>query len=56
MEECESIIATGPGAISKFVWPLNKKIERTCNVKEVAQYIERVDEMLKRKDAVIISI
>ncbi len=50
MEECESIIAMGPGSISKFVWPDGKKIERTCNVKEAAQYIERIDEMLKRKD------
>lgn len=49
MEESQSIIALGAGAISKFVYDDGKRIERACNVKEVAQYIERLDEMLERK-------
>lgn len=49
MEEVQTIIAMGAGAISKFVSCEGKKIERTCNVKELAQYIERIDEMLERK-------
>lgn len=53
MEEYQSIIAMGAGAISKFISHDGKKIERTCNVKEVAQYIKRLDEMLERKKAFI---
>lgn len=49
MEEVQSIIAMGPGSISKFVSSDGKKIKRTCNIKEVAQYINRIDEMIKRK-------
>lgn len=53
MDESQTIIALGAGAISKFVSPDGKKIERACNVKEVAQYIERIDEMIGRKEAFI---
>jgi len=49
MEEVQSIIAMGPGSISKFVSPDGKKIKRICNVKEVSQYIDRIDEMIERK-------
>ncbi len=49
MEERQTIIALGAGAASKFVFPDNKKIERSYNVKEVTQYIDRIDEMLERK-------
>ena len=49
MEEVQTIIAMGAGAISKFVTSDGKKIKRTYNVKEVAQYIERIDEMIERK-------
>lgn len=52
MEEVQSIIAMGAGSISKFVSSDGKKIERTYNVKEVAQYIDRIDEMIERKKAV----
>ena len=54
MEEFQTIIAMGAGAISKFVSHDGKIIERTYNVKEVAQYIERLDEMLERKKAFIL--
>jgi len=49
MEEVQSIIAMGPDSISKFVSPDGKKIKRICNVKEVSQYIDRIDEMIERK-------
>jgi coproporphyrinogen dehydrogenase HemZ len=54
MEEYQTIIAMGAGAISKFISQDGKKIERACNVKEVAQYISRIDEMLERKKAFIL--
>ena len=48
MEEKQSIIALGAGSISKRVYP-DGRIERCENVKDVAQYIERIDEMTERK-------
>ncbi len=48
MEEVQDIIACGPGSISKRVYP-DGRIARCDNVKDVAQYIERIDEMIERK-------
>jgi oxygen-independent coproporphyrinogen-3 oxidase len=52
MEEIQSILALGAGAISKVVFPGNR-IERIFNVKNVEQYIQRIDEMLERKEAML---
>ncbi len=48
MEEKQTIAALGAGSISKAVFP-DGRIERTDNVKDVALYIERIDEMIERK-------
>lgn len=48
MEEKQTIVAVGAGSISKRVYP-DARIERSDNVKEIAQYIERIDEMIGRK-------
>jgi len=48
MEEKQTILACGAGAISKRVYP-DGRIERSENVKDVAQYIERIEEMLERR-------
>lgn len=48
MEEKQTIVALGAGSISKRVYP-DGRIERCENVKDVAQYIERIDEMIERK-------
>ena len=48
MEEVQTIIALGAGSISKRVYP-DGRIERSENVKEVALYIEKIDEMIERK-------
>lgn len=48
MEEKESILALGAGTISKVVFP-DGRIERCDSVKDVALYIEKVDEMIMRK-------
>ena len=50
MEELQTIMALGAGSISKIVLP-DGRIERTDNVKDVKLYIEKVDEMLERKQA-----
>lgn len=49
MEEKQTIIAMGAGGSSKFVFPDENRIERIENVKDVKNYIERVDEMIERK-------
>jgi coproporphyrinogen dehydrogenase HemZ len=49
MEEKETILAFGAGAISKIYYPLEDRFERVPNVKNLDDYINRVDEMVKRK-------
>ncbi len=48
MEEVQDIVALGAGSISKRVYQ-NGNIKRCENVKDVAQYMERIDEMIARK-------
>lgn len=53
MEEKQTIIAIGAGASSKVVFNGENegsgRIERIENVKDVKNYIERIDEMIERK-------
>lgn len=51
MEEMQSIISMGCGGVTKTVDRNKNQIERIFNVKEPKEYIERFEEMLKRKDA-----
>ena len=48
MEEVQTIVACGAGSVSKRVYP-DGRIERSENVKDVSQYIERIGEMIERK-------
>ncbi len=48
MEEKQAIAALGAGSISKRIYQ-DGRIERCENVKDVSQYIERIDEMIERK-------
>ncbi len=48
MEEKQTIVACGAGSISKRVYS-DGRIERSENVKDVSQYIERIGEMIERK-------
>lgn len=50
MEEVQSILALGAGASTKMVWAKDR-IERIENVKDIKNYIERIDEMIERKRA-----
>lgn len=50
MEEKQTIVALGAGSITKLVLP-DGRIERSDNVKDVALYIEKIDEMIGRKEA-----
>lgn len=47
-EEKQTILALGAGSITKGVFP-DGRIERRENVKDVGQYMERIDEMIERK-------
>ncbi len=56
MEEKQTIMALGAGATTKFVFrpgednpDLDMRMERVENVKDVQNYLERVDEMIERK-------
>ena len=59
MEEKQTIMALGAGASTKFVLPNTAqvrrqtgaaaRIERVENVKDITNYLERIDEMIERK-------
>ncbi len=49
MEEQQTIIGCGAGTTTKRVIPEETRIERVENVKNVEQYMERIDEMIERK-------
>ena len=55
MEETTRILAQGAGAITKWLFPRERRIERAPNVRNIEQYISRVDEMAARKRALILS-
>ena len=48
MEEVQTIFALGAGASTKIID--GSKIDRIFNVKEVSEYIKRIDEMIERKN------
>ena len=55
MEETVSVLALGAGAITKWLFDRTLRIERAPNVRNIEEYIARVDEMVARKRDVIFS-
>lgn len=53
MEEKQTIIACGAGTTTKVIFPSENRLERVENVKDVEQYIARIDEMLERKEKML---
>ena len=51
MEEDQTIVAMGAGAISKVYFPAENRLERVPNVSNYQIYIERIEEMIARKEA-----
>lgn len=49
MEETNTVIAVGAGAMTKRVFNNEKKIERIPNCKFIEEYIQRIDEMIEKK-------
>ena len=56
MEETVSVLALGAGAITKWLFDRTLRIERAPNVRNIEEYIARVDEMVERKREVIFSL
>lgn len=52
MEEYHSILSAGAGAITKIVDVPGHLYERIENVKDVRDYITRIDEMIERKEGI----
>jgi len=50
MEEAQSILALGAGGISKVYYPDENRLERVANVSNYEIYIDRIDEMIQRKE------
>ena len=50
MEEHQSILALGAGGISKIYFPAENRLERVANVSNYEIYIDRIDEMIRRKE------
>lgn len=49
MGENQTIWAFGAGAVSKVYFPENDCIQRVPNVKDVKEYMDRLEEMIRRK-------
>jgi len=49
MEEVQSILALGASGSTKVIYP-GGRIERIENVKDVRSYLDRIDEMIERKE------
>lgn len=49
MEERQTIIAVGAGGVSKMYFPSENRIQRVPNVKELNEYLNRINEMIERK-------
>lgn len=50
MDENQSILALGAGGISKKYYPAENRLERVPNVSNYRVYIDRLDEMIERKE------
>ena len=53
MEECQSVIGCGAGAVTKLYTPESEKIDRVFNYKYPFEYISGFEEMKKRKDEAV---
>ena len=53
MEEKGDILACGAGTTTKITYPDENRLERVENVKDVEQYISRIDEMIERKEKLL---
>jgi len=52
MEEKQTIMAAGSGAVTKVVYP-GWRIERAANVKDIHHYISGIETMIARKEKLL---
>ena len=52
MEELQTVIALGAGAVSKFVFG-DGRIERCDNIKDVTLYTNQILDMIQRKKLLV---
>ncbi|MDO5718426.1 MAG: coproporphyrinogen dehydrogenase HemZ [Tissierellia bacterium] len=50
MEEIQTIVGIGMGAVSKFYFPKEDRIERVANFKSLDEYLRRFHEQIGRKE------
>ena len=55
MEETSHILAMGAGGISKRIWPDEGHITRAPNVSNIHDYLERTNEMIRRKEELFLT-
>ena len=48
------VLALGAGGITKWLFDRDLRIERAANLKNIEEYINRIDEMVERKRALIV--
>ncbi|MGI6176462.1 MAG: coproporphyrinogen dehydrogenase HemZ [Christensenellales bacterium] len=53
MEEATTVLALGAGAVTKRLYGEQDRIERQANPKDIGQYIERLEELLQKKRALL---
>ncbi|SUY47391.1 oxygen-independent coproporphyrinogen-III oxidase 2 [Clostridium putrefaciens] len=53
IEERQTIIALGADAVSKVVFLDENRIERFANIKDIGEYINRIDEIIEKKKALL---
>lgn len=53
MEDIATVISLGAGGVTKMVNKQENRIERIFNFKEAQNYIEGIDEILRRKDKIL---
>lgn len=56
MEEKQTIAACGAGTTTKVVFPLENRLERVENVKDVELYMARIQEMIQRKEKMLANL
>ena len=53
MEKTARVLALGAGAVTKWLFDRERRIERAPNVRNIEEYINRVEEMTERKRTLI---
>lgn len=49
IEEYQNILAFGPGAVTRYIYPEENRIERISNTKSLEEYIRNVDKYANKK-------